>query len=51
MRWLACEAVHTVALSGRDWLVATGVASVLLIGMEVFNFAGPNLNFQVCPRP
>ena len=29
-------AFHTVPLSGRDWLVATGVASVLLIGMELF---------------
>jgi Ca2+-transporting ATPase len=28
-------AFHTVALSGRDWLVATGVASLLLIGMEL----------------
>ncbi len=32
-------AFHTVALSGRDWLVATGVASVLLIGMELFKLA------------
>ncbi len=32
-------AFHTVALSGRDWLVAAGVASVLLIGMELFKLA------------
>ena len=28
-------AFHTVALSATDWLVATGVASTLLIGMEL----------------
>ena len=32
-------AFHTVALSACDWLVATGVASVLLIGMELFKLA------------
>ena len=32
-------AFHIVALSGRDWLVATGVASVLLVGMEIFKLA------------
>ncbi len=28
-------AFHTVALSAPDWLVATGVAATLLIGMEL----------------
>jgi Ca2+-transporting ATPase len=28
-------AFHTVPLNGRDWLVATGIASLLLIGMEL----------------
>jgi P-type Ca2+ transporter type 2C len=28
-------AFHTVPLNARDWLVATGVASLLLIGMEL----------------
>ena len=28
-------AFHTVALSAFDWLIATAVASTLLIGMEL----------------
>ena len=32
-------AFHTVPLNGRDWLIATGVASLLLIGMEVIKLA------------
>jgi len=28
-------AFHTVALTGTDWLVATGVSASLLVGMEI----------------
>ena len=28
-------AFHTVPLSATDWLVATGVAATLLVGMEL----------------
>ncbi len=31
-------AFHTVSLSLLDWTIATGVASTLLIGMEIFKF-------------
>ena len=33
-------AFHTVPLNVRDWAVATGVASVLLIGMELCQTVG-----------
>jgi hypothetical protein len=32
-------AFHTVALSLDDWLIATGVASTLLVGMEIAKLA------------
>jgi len=39
-------AFHTVPLTARDWLVATGVASLLLIGMELIKLA-----MRTEPRP
>jgi P-type Ca2+ transporter type 2C len=29
-------AFHTLPLSARDWLIATGVAATLLLAMELF---------------
>ena len=44
-------AFHTVPLSAFDWLVATGVASTLLIGMELVKLVLRVVERRPAPAP